>query len=181
MTLPTTIIAESSIDLSHERIHEGNHFYVRKVITGLNAGVAKNFLIIPPSEAEVSSDTVLIHIIYGVFANPGADIAFFEGSTVSSNGTEITPINNNRASDTTSVTKVFEDPVITSVGTQISEDRAGTPADLGMGGRLNRDEDEIILRPGTNYIFRVTPLADNTDIRITLDWYDNRPSSPIPF
>lgn len=179
MTLPTTIISTPQLDISHQKIHEGNHFDVHIVRTGINIVSPKNILFIPPASATILSNTIEIHLIFSLTSNTGATIEFFEGTTVTNNGTALNIINHNRRSFLTSLCEVFENPTVSSTGTSIFVIRTGTATSAG-NLILRRDEDEYVLHPGTNYLLRITPLADNTDMTIVLDWYDNRPSSPVP-
>lgn len=179
MTLPTTIISKPQIDIAHQKIHEGNHFDIHIVRTGINIASPKDILFIPPTSAVIPSDTIEIHLIFSLTSNTGATIEFFEGTTVTGNGIAIDIINHNRRSSLTSLCEVFENPTVFGTGTILFTSRAGTATSAGNLS-LRRDEDEYILLPGTNYLLRITPLADNTDMSIVLDWYDNRPSSPVP-
>ncbi len=178
MTLPTTSISKPLVDTSHQKIHEGNHFDVHILRTGINIASPKNILFIPPPSDAVPSNTIGIHMILGLISNTGITIEFFEGTIVTDNGTAIDIINHNRRSSLTSLCKVFEDPVISSGGTLIFIQRGGTATSSG-NITLRRDEDEFILHPDSNYLFRITPLADNTNMTIILDWYDSRPGSPL--
>lgn len=179
MVLPTTIISKSQLDIAHQKIHEGNHFDIHIVRTGINIVSPKDILFIPPVTASIPSNTIEIHMIFSVTSNTGATIELFEGTTVTNNGTVIDIINHNRRSSLTSLCDVFEGPTVSGTGTIIFISRSGTATSAG-NLTIRRDEDEYVLHPSTNYLLRITPLADNTDMSIVLDWYDNRPSSPVP-
>ena len=178
MTIPTTIISKPQIDISHQKIHEGNHFDIHIVRTGINIVNPKDILFIPPISAVIPSDTIEIHLIFSVTSNTGVTVQLFEGTTATDNGIAIDIINHNRRSSLTSLCEVFENPTVSDTGISIFIFRAGTATSAGNLA-LRRDEDEYILHPSTNYLLRITPLADNTDMTIVLDWYDNRPSSPV--
>lgn len=179
MTIPTSIISRPSIDISHQKIHEGNHFVVHAVATGVNIASPKYYIVIPPPFD--STNTIEIHIIFEVDADHGGTLDVFEDATISNNGTELTIINNNRRSSTTSLSSVYEDPTVTTEGTLIFKERKGTSAlgDVEIG-EFVRDDEEFVLHPDLIYLFKFTPLADNTTITFELNWYDNRPSAPVP-
>ncbi len=178
MTLPTTSISKPLVDIAHQKIHEGNHFDVHIVRTGIDIASPKDLLFISPPSAAISSDTIEIHLIFGVTSNTGTMVEFFEGATVTDNGTALDIINHNRRSSLTSEVEVFEDPTVSDTGTSIFISRNGTETSSG-NLTIRRDEDETILSPSTNYLLRISPLADNTAMTILFDWYDNRPSSPV--
>lgn len=179
MTLPTPIISQPQLDIAHQRIHEGNHYFVHRIVTGINMANPKYFLIIPPP---VQSDGSIIemHLIFEVVTDIGGTLEFFENPTVTNNGTELKIINNNRRSSTTSLAKIFEKPTVTNDGTSLFEERAGTTTNGAELGEFKRDDEEIILHQTDTYILKFVPLADGANITMELNWYDNRPSSPIP-
>lgn len=179
MTLPTLISSKPQIDTAHQKIHEGNHFDIHIVRTGIDIVNPKDILFIPPASAGIPSDTIEVHLIFSITSNTGVIVQFFEGTTVTDNGTTIDIINHNRRSSLTSLCDVFEGPTVSGTGTIIFIFRTGTATSAGNLS-LRRDEDEYILHPDNNYLLRITPLADNTDITVVLDWYDNRPSAPVP-
>ncbi len=179
MTLPTPIISKPQIDIAHQKIHEGNHFDIHIVRTGIDIVNPKDILFIPPTSAVIPSDTIEAHLIFSITSNTGITVQFFEGTSVTDNGTAIDIINHDRRSSITPLSSAFEDPTVLDVGTIIFISRSGTIASAG-NLIMNRNEDEYILHPDNNYLLRITPLADNTDIAVALDWYTNRPSAPIP-
>ncbi len=176
MTLPTSIISQPNIDISHHRIHEGNHFMIHRISTGINV---KYFLIIPPPTQ--SDGTVIeMHLLFKIKSDIGGTLKFFENPTITNNGNELTIINNNRRSSTKSLAQIFEDPVISTDGKLLTEERGGTTTTGTELGETDRREEEIILNQNDKYILKFTPLANGANITSEIDWYDNRPSSPIP-
>lgn len=179
MTIPVSIISKPTIDIAHHRIHEGNHFLVHKISTGINIASPKYFLIIPPP-VQPGLLTTEIHIIFEINTDIGGTLEFFENPTVTDNGILLSIINNNRRSSSTSLSQVFEDPIVTSDGTSLFGERGGTATNGASLGETRRNDEEFILNPSDTYILKFTPFADGANITVQLDWYDNRPSSPIP-
>lgn len=181
MTLPTSIIAKPSIDISHHRIHEGNHFIVHKVTLAVPVAPPKYFLIIPPPP-QPDGTVIEMHLIFEIAADVGGTLELFENPVVASVGTKpLIIVNNNRRSTTASLCQVFEDPIITSDGTSILfQERKGNalPGDVSLG-EFKRDDEELILHQDDNYILKYVPLAV-ANITFELNWYDNRPGSPVP-
>ncbi len=178
MPLPILISPKPSVDIAHHRIHEGNHFMVHKTSIGIAALVPKYFLIIPP-HIQPDGSVIEIHLIFEVNSDVGGSIEFFENPIVTANGTPITIINNNRRSSTTSLSEIFEDPTVTNDGILLSQERIGTAAGEVTVGEFERDEEEFVLHPQRTYITKFTPFAV-ANITTELNWYDNRPNSPIP-
>ena len=182
MTLPTSIIANPRVDLPHHRIHEGNFFSTHTISTGLLIANPKRFLFISPSllPPPETSDTIKVHLIFIVSTNPGAKLEFFEDTVVSDNGIPVSIINQNRLSPTIPIGQVFQDPIVTSDGTLIFSQIVGSTTEGGKGGLVERDEQEFILKIGTNYLLKITSLIDGVDITTHFKGYDARPSSPVP-
>jgi hypothetical protein len=181
MTLPISIVSTPSIDVSHQKIHEGNHFFIHKISLGINIASPKYYLIVPPPTAIVPSDTIEMHIIFEIGTDIGGTVKTFEGATITASGTELTIINNNRRSSTPSFAHIYEDPIIAPLGEgiQIFEERSGTVTAGTKIGESYRSEEEIILNPDKKYLIKFTPLADGANITAEINWYDNRPSSPV--
>lgn len=182
MTLPTSIVANPRVNLSHHRIHEGNFFSTHTISTGLMIANPERFLFISPSilPPPLTSDTIKIHLIFVVSTNLGIKIEFFEDTVVSNNGTAIPIINQNRLSPTSPIGQVFQSPIVTSEGLLIFSQFVGSTNEGGTGGLVDRDEQEFILKVQTNYLLKITPLIDGVDITTHMKGYDVRPSSPIP-
>ena len=181
MTLPTSIVANPRVDLPHHRIHEGNFFSTHTISRNILITNPKRFLFISPSEIPppFTSDTVKVHLIFIVSCNPGVKLEFFEDTQVLINGIPVTVINQNRLSTTPPLGQVFQDPIVISEGTLIFSQFVGSTTEGGTGGLRNRDEQEFILKIGTNYLLKITPLVDNTDTTTHFKGYDARPSSPV--
>lgn len=176
MTLPLNIVPKPTLELSHQKIHEGNHFSVHKFTLGVAA--IKYFLIIPPP-VQPDGSVIEMHLIFEISTNvAGGILEFFENPTITANGTSLDIINNNRRSSTVSLSQVFEGPTVTSDGTSLLQQIGGTATTGTNLGELNRSEEETVLSPSFNYIIKFTPSAA-TDLTTELNWYDNRPSSPV--
>lgn len=178
MTLPVSIISSPGLDIAHHRIHEGNHFVVHKVTLAVPIAPPKYYLIIPPP-VQPGGTIIEMHLIFEIDSDVGGTLEFFEGSTITANGVPLDIINNNRRSTTTSLSQIFEDPTVTSDGTILFQERKGTALTEAELGEFDRNDEEFILHQNDNYILKFTPLAA-ANITMELNWYDNRPSAPVP-
>lgn len=178
MTLPLNIVAKPTLEIQHHKIHEGNHFTVHNITLAIPLSSSKYFLIIPPP-IQPDGSVIEIHLIFELDSlTSGGTLELFENPTITANGTPLNIFNNNRRSSTTSQTQVFEDPTVTF----------DNPPPLFQGivsvggtvGDFNRDEEEFILDESFNYVLKFTNSTIATaNINIDLNWYDNRPSSPV--
>lgn len=182
MTVATSITPRPKVNLPHHRIHEGNFFSTHTISTGLMVANPKQFLFISPSAIPqpLTFDTVKVHLIFIISCDLGVTIELFEDTVVSNNGTAIPVISQNRNSMTPPLGQVFEDPTVTANGTFLLSQIIGSTTTGGTGGLVNRDEQELILKVGTNYLLRITPLVDGVNITTHFKGYDARPSAPIP-
>lgn len=161
-------LAAVGIDTVHDRIHDGQAFSISDRATPVNIATPKKYLFITPNTG------LRAHFIFSVHTEPGARIQFFEGTTVSANGTPLTPQNNNRNSTNTALLSVFADPTVTGDGTSLFDREEGTATvgpTKGVGLELAHTN-EIILKQNTKYELKITPLSNNTVASTELDWYE---------
>lgn len=166
MTLPVAITPSPRVNLPHHRIHEGRYFAVTTTATGLPAGIPKDYLIISPP-AFIS----IAHVITIVTVFPGAKFNLFESVIVSANGIPLPSFNQDRANPAVAMGFAFEDPIIISEGTNIFSQIIGSTTEGGTGGTSNRDEEEFLFKPLTNYLVRTIPLSNNTLLSIQMRAY----------
>ncbi len=158
----------SNVEQAHTKIHEGWHFTINDVTTGVNIAAPKRYHLLAPSilsEAQV-------HFIFMVQADKGILVQLFESPTVTVNGTAMTPINNDRNSPNTSVLDLYEDPIVTVDGTLIYEKISGTTT---IGGEVGSESDhsrEFLLKSNTRYQLKITVLADTTALSTHFNWYE---------
>ncbi len=174
MTLPTSIVARPRVDLPHHRIHEGRMFTLTTTATGLLAGIPKYYFgTSPPAQIATA------HVIFIIIVSPGAIFELFEGAIVSG-GTQLFSVNNNRNSSVLATGTFFEDPFVTFEGTtKLWEEIIGSPTAGGTGGPNERDEDEIITGSELNYLLKITPLSDNTNLTVQIPAYSQQgPTGP---
>jgi len=166
MTLPVSIVARPRVNLSHHRIHEGRMFTLTAIAQNLPANIPKYYFgTSPPIQISTA------HVIFVITVNPGAIFELFEG-TVASGGTQLFSVNNDRNNPVLATGTFFEDPIVTSEGTtKLWEEIIGSPTVGGIGGPKFRDEDEIVTASATNYLLKITPLANNTDLTVEIPAY----------
>lgn len=174
MTIPSSIVAEPNVQLSHHRIHEGFHFAVQ--VVGLNLQVVNpKYILIPfPPIQPPPISTVIGHLIYSVSSDLGVTTELFEDAVISSNGTPIPIINLNRNSPVIPLGSIFEDPIVITEGTRLFIDRIGTTTKGGIGGPTFRDEDEILAKIGSKYLIKITPLVNGANTTTKLNIYSSR-------
>ena len=166
MTLPISIVARPRIDLSHHRIHEGRMFTLITTASGLPAGVPKFYFGTSPPIQIASA-----HVIFVITVSPGAIFELFEGA-VATGGTQLFSVNNDRNNPVLATGSFFEDPIVTFEGTtKLWEEIIGTAITGGVGGPKKRDEDEIVTASETNYLLKITPLSNNTNLTIEIPAY----------
>jgi hypothetical protein len=153
-----------SINYPYNQIHLGNHFMVTGITT-LGSGASNQCLI------QTGLKTVEFIII--ISSEVDTKFEIYEGAVISSNGTAITAFNNNRNSNTTPTCSVFNGPTITSYGTNIFNATTGGATTKSGGGLIHRSDQEIILKPNTNYIINGTNLGTTSEIcSHQYQWYE---------
>ena len=143
------------IDTVENEINDGKHFYMEGYTTLADAGVLMVSLVTPDSDT-------LAHFTCSISSNGILTTEFYEGASGLSNGSEQTPINNNRNSLTTSVLTIVSGVSCSSPGTLISKKKWGGTAfksDFGGGGDMR---DKLILKKDTTYLRKfISGSADN--------------------
>lgn len=164
------------IDHVHAEGHEGSSYQVSN------------------SQTENNDDTIIIafktpvtaprmHMLLRIRASLEANVVFLEAPAITNgSGTDLTPMNRERASSNTSLVRNIEaaptanrvtlDPTITDDGLTIAEEHFGIRQ---TAGGVSRSEAEWILKANTIYAIRVTSEAASNDLNVALNWYEETP------
>jgi hypothetical protein len=152
-------------DYSHNRIHEGKHFFDCNFIDIANNSQYE-LIIITPNTAEHAN------IVWFFQFEGEGELEIKEGVTFDATGTEITPINNNRNSSTINSTLLYHTPTNATGGSYICHQRVGSGRTAG-GDR--RSDEEVILKQNTNYLIRaINRIAGSPNLfNWKLEWYEH--------
>lgn len=164
-------VTKSLVDIGHphNQIHAGDKFVSSDVVTGIGAGATKRYLLITPNTA------TRIHLLTVVSSAPGSVVTIFETPTITSNGSPLAKINQERNSPKLTTLSVFADPTITVNGTQLvtEEIGSGTAAGKFSGSTSgDRNELEFVLKQNTAYLITITALSPSTDVSTKFHWYE---------
>ena len=159
--------AKINIDLAHHQIHEGKFFTFVVIDTDVDIAGPKYVRITAPNT------TTRIHFTGQVYVTASSLIELYENPTLDSPGDALTTYNNERNSATNATATAFEDTTTTNDGTRIDAGRAGGAArpNFRIGGETAR-RNEWVLKQGEDYLIKVTPDADNTEVVISITWYE---------
>jgi hypothetical protein len=155
----------SNTDHAHQKLHDGNHYFVwyDSTLSGANDSV-KLALTTP---AVMSGE---VHLFFEADATAKTYLAVREGVTVTS-GDTLTVFNSYRNSSNTSGVVVQKAVVITQAnsGTQIKQATLNASG-VGKAGGEARSDSEIILKPSTSYEFVLAATAASV-VNIRLFFY----------
>ena len=160
-----------SIDFAHSKVHAGDFYTVSKISNAVaSSGTLEIFII--------TGSTYELHMNFNTSAGGDSEFYLFEGTTVSANGTALTPYNNNRVSSNTAEASFYHTPTITGDGTQLYVDFVpGGSGVFGAGGTAGgpiRSGTEVILKQSTNYLVRVTNTSGGAiDLSMGLGFYED--------
>lgn len=158
-----------TVEVNHQRNHDGRAFFAYKIAPDT-----------APLAADASIDIVLAsplgvypHLTMEGMCAGNAELYFYEGASTTG-GIPFTPVNRNRnytVSNPSQIAMVIN-PTVTSVGTeldaQIIPGGGGKKAGGGNAGSL-----EYVLKPLTNYLFRLTNINGTAHTAcLTLEWYE---------
>lgn len=159
----------------HWHVHKGHYFMVDDIFLDLANGGTREYLIVVPT-------LIFPHLRAAQFSleDSPCTLEYFEGTTVSANGTELTPFNNNRNSLNETTVQVFHTPTVTGDGTQFVDEYippTGVGASPGASG--SDESEEWILKQGTNYLIRLTNNSGGIiDGGLHLTFYDLKATPP---
>lgn len=149
---------------AHTHIHHGHTFSADYIIASLANDAAINLILTTPADDWP-------HLV--VKASIGGDglLQVYEG-VASTGGTPITPVNHKFYSTLTADETVAHTPTISNDGTiKINHYIPGGTSGVATGGVSTRGE-EIILKPSTKYLFRLTNVSGQARrVGIDLLWY----------
>jgi hypothetical protein len=153
------------INSEHHEIHCGDSYLVSRIVD-LGNGASDDILIIVPDEAGSGQSQKLYHFLPRGASEAEVIWYLYEAPTVSANGTAMTAFNRNRNSAFTSDLEHYHTPTVTTVGTLISTDHAGSGR--GTGGEARSEE--FVLKNNTKYLLRVTNQTASNNY---IDWHLN--------
>lgn len=155
-----------TIDNAHHEIHEGDYWFGDDISASLSSSAIKYWLFVTPDEA------TCFHSFPSISGTGEFELIAYEGVTVASNGTEIPMLNRNRVSNSASTTtyKFYKDatsPTITNCPI-VRYVRVGSGKNA-VGD--SRTESELILKPNTKYLIKVTASTNGTYISCHMNGY----------
>ena len=162
--------AVTVINEAHRLIHDGYFFDCSGIVASVANGASSDILLKLPA----GTFGHLTFMEYSVGDSP-CDVFFYEGTTVSADGTAANVRNHNRSASDTSNTGIYTGPTVTDVGTLLhTRYIPGAAAPGQSSGTMVAGEDaEWVLgnaTSATNYMWRIT---NNSGGAIKLSFHMN--------
>jgi len=153
------------VDETSNKIHSGNHFYVEGYII-LNTDDSYYVKLVTPNT------NVLAHITWLIESGGVLTTTFDEGASGGmTGGSSVTPLNNNRNSETVSTMTITSNvSAPTSYDTRISNKKVGGTTWKAVTGGQSAREEELILKKNTTYCRTFTSGSDNNLIAFKAMW-----------
>ena len=152
-----------------EAIHNGRAFSYDS--EGTIAAGESVYLLGVTGDYQVHFDT-----LSGLFEAGGIRVGLYSAPTVTSNGTEHTPVNMNFASSNVSSMALYSGPTVTDIGTFKAQ--MFLPA-TGVGVNIQPTVGGIaggrVLAANTSYIIKIENTLDTgtTDFGLTFEWHES--------
>lgn len=147
-----------TLPMDHMVVHQGK-LYLVEYSASVNNAASMNILIKTPAGQE-------LHSAFSVAVGGACTVYLFEGTTVSNDGTPITPVCQNRVYADGISTTFFHTPTITGDGTALINGRlipGGNSPTTRIGAQA-RDGAEWLLKPSTNYCLRITNTSGSAAV-----------------
>ncbi len=168
--------ARVSITATHSRVHDGKSFG----ISILDATMSTNDVL--TIGLKTPSDLIKLHLVHHASTSGAGKFEILEGSTLTAGSGSALPIyNKDRNSSNASKVKDISTipptvnsatlwPTIGAVGTIIFSTLIGAGTNKSSGE--SRGILERILKADTQYVFRLTALANSNRGTLAIDWYE---------
>ncbi len=159
----------TQLSFAHHEIHEGDAYQAHKEGTQNNSGVIQFMIQTPDTNKE-------FHILTPHRSSGESNFKILEGITYTSGGVAFVPVNKNRNSANTSdceaclVGATGADPIVYSDGENIWEEHLGSGQTRGGESREN---EEIILKRNTIYLFEFESESASNDLWMGAIWYEH--------
>lgn len=159
------------VDYEHHELHEGDHYFVQDYVDL----PISNVFDLQFTTANTSKWT---HFIFGLDCEAETLWYIYEGVTITTPGTAVTPVNNNRNSTNTSGNTVAS--ILNTSVSNANSDTAvagatllaqGIIGALRNGGATERAR-EIILKQNTAYAFRAVATQAGF-VAFVAEWYEH--------
>ena len=159
--------AMNTIELEHEKIHGGYHFFICDEAT-LGDAATLDFQLVTPNIGK------WVHMTFQYESTQEILLQIYEGATVTADGTSITPYNNNRNSGNKTIMGLVQSGgTVVGVGNLIYSQRSGVAGNINQQrGGVGKREREIILRQGTTYRFLFTSGGAANNFSYAGEWYE---------
>lgn len=165
----------TTTDELHEQIHLGLVWASQHLETIIGRDATHSMMIRVPAGIYMMFENLQMHLGAGDVL-----IEFFEGITVSADGTPMPIFNRNRIAMTSPLIGLFDSPIITDAGVALSAVWI-PPTGTGTGnsvppGMISQGSGKWILKDATDYALSITNLSA-IDIKawIRLDWHEVLP------
>jgi hypothetical protein len=149
MTVDEDTQTLTTIEFEHHELHEGDMYRAGEQVALANNGTRIIHIKTP-------NTTVEPHLQYNISNTLELEFQFYEGPTVSRNGTAVTSYNRNRRSTNTATLSIFHTPTTSGNGTELASRREGTGKTAGGSARSVA---EWILAKNQSYLLAFTSRA----------------------
>ncbi len=152
-----------TIDYAHYEIHSGSHFFYTDCVELASAGV-QDYLI--------TTGAKYSHMSFEFEGSAITALDVYEASDKT--GTTLQTIRNNNRSSTKTSTNTIHKAVSggTTDGTKIWCHKGGSSTNQSRGSAESGQASELILKPSTKYIFRITSGTNANLTNFKLEWYE---------
>jgi len=152
------------IERAHHAIHDGNHYFIAGY-DELDTGDTTIFAVTAPSSAK------RIHMTFAYSANKSYTLQVYEDADVTG-GSSATLVNNDRNSANTSELTVVKNPTVNDLGNLLEEVKIGPSGKKFSGTEDINRENEMILKAGSTYIYKITANEDDCVLAYKGYWYE---------
>ena len=150
----------STISLEHLKIHDKKHYTCIDYDNDVDSTEQKIW--------RISTSNSNVHFIFDNRLSNVGTVELREDAVFSSNGNNISCVNNYRGFPNQTNLLFYEDAVLSSNGNRLLFEILGTntASPVGDAGGITQRENEFVLRKNSEYTIKVTPFNNDTQVSI---------------
>ena len=176
---PTDVISNLPvvIEYDHHQLHEGEMFRWSVLATaGLASGSSKHIRFVVPNIPIPSGTSAVMLCPHFRFEGQTDAYGLFylrEGTTWNANGTQRTPIAQERNGVYTPKLEIWEDPTVNVAGTLLYQDIIGASAGASRTGGTIGNTFEFVLKNNTEYHVELLSQTNGLKYVLRFLWYED--------
>ena len=156
-------VTDSVVSVTYEQssIHDGIHYYMSGIVD-LALSATADFLIVTGESQP--------HFKFKIDSTDKVRLYIYEDAVITTTGTSHDIFNNDRDSLNVAHTKIFDSPVLSTLGSLILQSSSGDKGSTGF----NENNEGIMFAKNTNYFARIISDVNNITASVLASFHEDK-------